>query len=148
MADTPVTMPQDMAQNQGQGVTEVVNQLTNVARQLSVWSQSMTNIAPAATTTVSPKFTAVTLSTTASVVIGTSVVRHGLVMHNPGTTTIYVFATAIASTPGTTNLAGTIAIYPGGTLSFPASEMPNINAGFSAFNLTGASQPFTVVEFF
>lgn len=136
------------AQSQGQGVTEVVNQLTNIARQLSIWSQSITNATPAATTTTSPKFTAVTLSTTASVAISTSVIRHGLVMHNPGTANVYVYATAIASTPTTSNLAGTIVIYPGGTLSFPASEMTNVNAGFSAFTNTGSSQPFSVVEFF
>jgi len=140
MADDP--------QNQGQGVTEVVNQLTNIARQLSAQSQSITNAVPAATTTSSPKFTAVTLSTTQSVVIATSLVRHGLVMHNPGTANVYVYTTDISASPSTSSLAGTIVIYPGGTLSFPASEMPNINAGFSGFTNTGSSQGFTVVEFF
>lgn len=147
MADTTTTSTAS-GSPQGQGVTEVVNQLTNIARQLSVWSQSITNSTPAATTTASPKFTAISLSTTASILIATSVLRHGLVMHNPGTANCYIYQTGMASPPTTSVLSGSIVIFPGGTLSFPASEMPNINAGFSGFSGTGSSQPFTVVEFF
>ena len=147
MADTPTTSTASTSP-QGQGVTEVVNQLTNIARQLSVWSQSITNSTPAATTTASPKFTAISLSTTASVLIATSVLRHGLVMHNPGTATCYVYQTGMASPPTTAVLGGSIVIYPGGTLSFPSSEFPNINSGFSAFSGTGSNQSFTVIEWF
>lgn len=131
------------------GVTEVINQLTNIARQLSVWSQSITNATPAATTTTSPKFTGVTLGTASiATVIGSSTVRHGLLMHNVGlTATIYIYQTGMASPPTTSALAGAIGILPGGTLTLPSSEFPNLNAGFSGFAGTGSNQPFTVVEF-
>lgn len=132
----------------GQGVTEVVNQLTNIARQLSYWSQSITNSAPAATTTASPKFTAVSLSTATSSIIGTSVLRHGIVMHNPGTATCYVYLTGMSPAPSTTSLGGSVVIYPGGTLAFPSALFPNSNAGFSGFSGTGSSQGFTIIEFF
>lgn len=108
----------------------------------------MTNAQPAATTTTSPKFTAVNLSTTSAVVIGTSAVRHGIMMHNPGTSNIYVYQTGMASAPTTTTLGGSIVVYPGGTISLPSPSFPNINTGFSAFAATGSNQGFTVVEFF
>lgn len=141
-------MDQQQTDQPLQSQSELINQLNNVVRQLSAGVQSMVNAAPAATTTTSPKFTGVSLTTTPTVVIPTSTSRHGLVMHNPGTTNIYVYATSIATAPTTTNLAGSIVVYPGGTITFPSAAFPNINAGFSAYNLTGASQPFTVVEFF
>jgi hypothetical protein len=130
------------------GLTEAINELRNVARQLSVQSQSITNAVPAATTTASPKFTAVALSTATSAVIGTSSVRHGLVMHNPGTSNSYIYAANMTPAPSSSNIAGTVVIYPGGTLSFPSSQMPNINNGFNGFSSTGSNQPFTVIEFF
>ena len=40
----------------GGGVTEVISQLSNIARQMSVWSQSVANATPAATTTTSPRY--------------------------------------------------------------------------------------------
>ncbi len=132
----------------GGGVSEVISQLANIARQLSVWSQSITNSTPAATTTASPKFTAVSLGTTAAVVIGTSVLRHGILFHNPGTVTTYLYQTGMTSAPTTTVLAGAVMISPGGTFTLPSGMFPNINAGFSGFTVTGSSQPMTVVEFF
>ena len=145
MADTP--QPQS-ADQPIQSQSELIAQLQNIARQLSGGVQSIVNATPAATTTSSPKFTAVSLTTTATVVIAASTIRHGLVMHNPGTTNIYVYATGMTSPPNTSVLAGSIVVFPGGTLSFPSASFPNINAGFSAYNLTGASQAFTIVEFF
>jgi len=136
------------AGGQGQGMTEAVDQLRNIARQLSVWSQSITNSTPAATTTASPKFTAVTLSTGTSSIIGTSVIRHGLVMHNPGTSNSYVYQTGMSPSPSSTSLGGTVVIYPGGTLAFPSPLFPNVSAGFSGFSGTGSNQGFTVIEFF
>lgn len=138
----------DPDQSGGQGVTEVINQLTNIARQLSVWSQSMTNAQPAATTTASPKFTGVTLSTTAAVVIGTSTTRHGMLLHNPGTTTCYIYVTGMSPAPTTSSLGGTILIAAGSTVTLPSTSFSNINVGFSGFVLSGSSQPFTAVEFF
>jgi len=132
----------------GPGISEAINQLANIARQLSVWSKSISNSTPAATTTTSPKFTAVTLSTTASVAIASSTTRHGLLMHNPGTANVYIYQTGMASAPTTSVLAGSIVIYPGGTFTLPSAQFPNINSGFSAFSGTGSSQPFTVVEWF
>lgn len=133
----------------GGGVSEVISQLQNIARQLSIWSQSIANATPAATTTTSPKFTGVTLSTTAVVVIGTSTLRHGMLFHNVGNTAnVYLYQTGMTSAPTTSVLAGSIVIYPGGTLPLPSQVFPNINAGFSAFTNTGSAQPFTCVEFF
>lgn len=134
----------------GQGVTEVVNQLTNIARQLSVWSQSITNSTPAATTTTSPKFTGVTLGTAAvATVVVASTTRHGLVLHNVGNTAnVYIFQAGMTTPPTTAALAGAMIIYPGGTLSMPSTAFPNCNAGFNGFTNTGSSQPFTVVEFY
>lgn len=132
------------------GLTEAVNELRNVARQLSAQSQSMLNASPVPTTTSSPKFTGVSLGTASvSVVISTSSVRHGLLFHNPGATaTIYVFPTNIATTPSTSNLAGALAIATGATVQWSSSQFANINAGFSGFAGTGTSQPLTIVEFF
>ena len=133
----------------GQGAAEVINQLSNIARQLSVWSQSISNSIPAATAATSPKFTGVTLSTTASVVIAASTTRHGILLHNVGNTAnVYVYQTGMTTAPTTAALAGSILIFPGDTLSLPSTIFPNINAGFSAFTNTGSSQPFTVVEFY
>lgn len=134
----------------GPGFSEAINELRNIARQLSVWSQSITNATPAATTTTSPKFTGVTLGTASvSVVIAASTTRHGLIFHNPGgTATCYVFVTGIATTPTTSALAGALGIAPGSSVVWPSSQFTNINAGFSGFAGTGSSQPFTTIEFY
>lgn len=139
----------DATQNQISGLSEVIAQLQNIARQLSAGTQSLSNSTPVPTTTSSPKFTGVTLGTAAiSPLVGTSAVRHGIVFHNPGTATCYVFPSNIATTPTTSILAGSLAIAGGSTMPFPSSMYPNINVGFSGFAGTGASQPFTVIEFF
>lgn len=130
------------------GADEVITQLQNIAVQLSAWNQSLSNALPVPATTVSPKFTGVSLTTTGAVVISTSTIRHGMLFHNPGTTNVYLYATAIQTAPTTSSLAGSIVIGPGLTLTLPSSEFPNLNAGFSAFAQTGSSQAFTVVEFF
>src|SRR5271163_2123658 len=98
----------------GPGFTEAVNELRNISRQLSYWSQSITNSQPVPTTTASPKFTAVTLGTSAiTTVIGSSSIRHGMILHNPGATaTAYIFPTNLVPQPTTSNLAGTLAIPP------------------------------------
>jgi len=132
------------------GADEVVSQLQNIAVQLAAANQSQLNALPVPTTTTSPKFTAVSLGTASiTVLIGTSVIRHGIVFHNPGgTATCYIFQTGMASQPTTSNLAGAIALSPGSTVQWPSAQFPNINAGFSGFAGTGSSQPFTVIEWF
>jgi hypothetical protein len=130
------------------GQSELIAQLQNIARQLSAGAQSINNVTPIPTTTSSPKFTAVTLSTATSVLVATSTLRHGIFFHNPATTNAFVFATGMTSPPSSSNFAGGIVIYPGGSLSFPSAMFANSNAGFSGFAQTGASQPFTVIEFF
>ena len=132
------------------GADEVISQLQNIAVQLAAWNQAVSNATPAATTTASPKFTGVSLSTSAiTVLVSTSSIRHGMVLHNPGSTaTCYVFQTGIATTPSTSNLAGTISLAPGSTVSWPSAQYPNINVGFSGFAGTGTAAPFTIVEFF
>lgn len=134
----------------GGGQVEAVNHLSNIARQLSVWSQSITNSTPAATTTTSPKFTGVSLGTASpTVVIAASTTRHGILFHNVGATaTVYLYQTGMTTVPTSTSLGGAILLFPGATLSFPSTVFPNINVGFSAFTNTGSLQPFTVVEFF
>lgn len=132
------------------GADEVISQLQNIAVQLAAWNQSVSNATPAATTTASPKFTGVNLGTaSASVLISTSSIRHGIIFHNPGgTATCYVFPTGIATTPTTSSLAGALGIAPGSTVQWPSAQFPNINVGFSGFSGTGSNQPFTVIELF
>lgn len=132
------------------GADEVISQLNNIAVQLAAWNQFVSNATPAATTTASPKFTGVNLGTAAiTVLVSTSVIRHGIGFYNPGgTATCYVFQTGIATTPSTSSLAGTLAIAPGSSVVWPSAQFPNINVGFSGFAGTGSNQPFTVVEWF
>jgi hypothetical protein len=131
------------------GADEVVSQLQNIAVQLSAWNQAVSNATPAATTTTSPKFTAISLSTSAiTVLVSTSSIRHGIVFHNPGTTTCYVFQTGMASAPTTSTLGGALMVAGGSTVPFPSAQYPNINCGFSGFSGTGTAVAFTVIEFF
>lgn len=132
------------------GADEVVTQLQNISVQLSAWVQSLSNAVPVAATAASPKFTGLALSTSATtVLIGTSSIRHGLILHNPGgTATCYVFPTAIATVPTSSSLGGALSIAPGSSVVWPSVQFPNINIGFSGFAGTGTSQPFTVIEFF
>ncbi len=134
-------------QQQTGSSTEAVSQLQNIARNLSLWAQSIVNSAPVPTTTVSPRFTAVTLGSTGTVVIATSTLRHGLILHNPGSTTCYIYQTGMTSAPTTSNLAGSLSIFAGDTWALPSTMFTNINAGFSGFSVTGSS-PFTAIEFF
>ncbi len=132
------------------GADEVITQLQNIAVQLSAWNQSQSNAIPVPTTTASPKFTGVSLGTSSvSVLISTSSIRHGILFHNPGgTATCYVFPTNIQTTPTTSSLGGALAVAPGSTVQWPSAQFPNINVGFSGFAGTGTGQPLTIVEFF
>ena len=138
--------------NQTQGVTEVINQLYNIAQQLSAQSKSITNAEPAATTTNSPKFTGVNLTNaTATVIIAAATstpMRHGLVLHNPSTTIAYVWPTVTSPVPTTASLAGSMQILAGSSVIWNSPQFPNINVGFSGVSSSGTTQPFTAIEFF
>jgi hypothetical protein len=123
--------------------------LQNVVRQIGLYAQSIANAYPAATTTASPRaigFNSIT--TTAALVLSNSTMRHGLVFHNPGTANLYVFPTAITTSPTTAAVGGAFIIYPGGTLPFSPASFPNVNCSWSAFSATGSSQALTIVEFY
>lgn len=138
MGNAPTGAPQDG-----------VSVLQNVARQIGQYAQSIVNAYPIPTTTASPAAIGFNnISTVATTVLSTSAVRHGLIFHNPGTANIYVFPSAISTTPTTTILGGSILIYPGGTFNMPSSLYPNVNCGWSALSGTGSAQALTILEFF
>lgn len=120
--------------------------LQNIVRQLSAWVSSINNAFPPLTASTSPVSTGVAISTTATTVIGTSSLRHGIIFHNPGTATLYVFP-SLTTTVTTTALGGSFTIFPGGTLELPPSLYANVNCAWSAFATTGSNQPLTIVEF-
>lgn len=129
--------------------TDINSTLQNIARQLGAQAQSQQNAWPNQTAATSPLSTPInSLSTTASVVIAASTTRHGLIFHNPGTASVYVYPTLASTAPTTASVGGSFLILPGGTLEFPPSIYPNVNCGWSAFSGTGSSQALTVVEFF
>lgn len=133
----------------GGSVSEVISQLQNIARQLSIWSQSIANATPAATSTISPTFTGVTLNnTTATLIIGTSVLRHGMILHNPATTVAYVWPTTATASLASTSLGGSLLIAGGSSVILPSSQFPNNTAGWSGIASTGSAQPFTIISFF
>lgn len=127
-----------------------VSVLQNIARQIGAYAASITNAYPAATTTASPRslgFNSIT--TTATAVLSTSAVRHGLLFANPGATaTMYVYPTPMTTAPTTAALGGALPIAPGSSLVLSPAMFPNLNAGWSAFSNTGSSQPLTIIEFF
>ena len=105
--------------------------------------------------TTTTKFSAISLfSSISTTLTSASSTRYGILFHNPGTANAYVYQTGMSPTPSASLaiVAGSIVIYPGGTLTFPSAYYPNINAGFSAFMgstvAANSSSPFTVVEFF
>lgn len=129
--------------------TDINSTLQGIARQLGEQAQSQQNAWPNPTAATSPLATPInSLSTTASVVIAASTTRHGLMFHNPGTASVYVYPTLTSTAPTTAAVGGSFLILPGGTLEFPPAVYPNVNCGWSAFSGTGSSQALTVVEFF
>jgi len=129
---------------------EGVSVLQNVARQIGVYAQSIANAYPAATTTASPRSLGFNnIGTTATAVLSTSSIRHGLIFHNPGTAAnIYVFPTPITTTPTTAALGGALLIATTASVVLSPSLFPNLNAGWSAFAATGSANPLTIIEFF
>ena len=128
--------------------TDINSTLQNIARQIGAWANTLTNGLPVPTSATSPLSTPIQLSTTATTLIGTSSIRHGIMFHNPGTTIAYIFPSITSAAPTTSSLAGSFVIYPGSTLELPPMAYPNVNCAWSGFVATGSSQPFTVVEFF
>ena len=127
---------------------DINSTLQNIARQLGVQAQSQLNSMPNATTAASPVCYPINnLGTVATSVIGANQTRFGLVFHNPGTTTVYLYPTTMTTAPTTATLGGTFLVLPGGTLSFPAPYFANANCACAAFVLAGSNQSFTVVEF-
>ncbi len=130
------------------GLNDLVSTQKGGVQTLAVLAQALVNAFPKATASTSPVATGLnSIATAASVAIAANTLRHGIMFHNPGTTTIYVYPTAMAVAPTTTVLGGTFVIYPGATLQFSPANFPNVNCGWSAFGL-GASLPLTVCEFY
>lgn len=138
---------------QGTGPTgapqDGVSVLQNVARQIGQYAQAIVNAYPIPSTTLSPRAIGFnSISTTATTVLSTSVIRHGLVFHNPGTANIYLFPNNISTAPTTTAVGGSFIIYPGGTMTLPSTMFPNLTAGWRAFSGTGSNQALTIIEFY
>lgn len=136
-------------------IDDVNSTLQNIARQLGEQAQSQKNAVPNANASTSPvcyPYNNIGTST-ATTVINANTKRYGLVFHNPGTATIYVYPNNItqapvsASAPSYSSVGGSFIIYPSATLSFPSTMFANANGAWSAFSGTGSSQSFTVVEF-
>ena len=129
--------------------TDINSTLQNIARQLGNWAQVQSNATPAATASTSPvSYPYNNIGTSsATTVIAANVSRFGLIFHNPGTASIYVYPSNMTSAPSFGSVGGSFIIYPGGTLSFPSPLFANVNGAWSAFSGTGSNQSFTVVEF-
>jgi len=132
------------------GNDDLFSQAQNIARQIGEYARAIVNTNPAPTSTISPFVTGInSLGTTGTtLLVSASTTRHGILFHNPGTASVYVFPSSIATVPTTTSIGGTVVIYGGGTFQMPALQFPNVTDGWSGFTLTGSSQPLTIVEFF
>ncbi len=115
---------------------------------LSQIARGLTNTMPLATASLSPVATGInTLGTTVIVLVAANAFRHGIVFHNPGTVSAYIYPTNITTAPTTALVGGSILIDPGGTVAFPSMGFSNVSCGWSGFIATGSSQPLTVLEF-
>lgn len=135
-----------MASDQDQVSTQ-----QNFSRQIGLVAAALQNVAPAATTTASPKAWGFNnIGTSAAVaVLAASTTRHGLIWHVPhSTATILIYPNNISAAPGTVNTGGGIIIVGFGTFEMPASQFPNCNSSWSAIAISGSSLPLTVWEFF
>ena len=136
-------------------IDDVNASLLSISRQLGQWFQvvttinkSIANTMPVSTASSSPVATGInTIATAASVAIAANTTRHGIMFHNPGGTTIFLYPTTISIAPTLASTGGAFALYGGGTLQFSPLNFPNVSCGWSAFG-AGAAMPLTVVEFY
>ncbi len=130
------------------GYSEGISQLQNIARNLSLWAQSQLNAYPVPTSTVSPQFTAVSLNTTsATLIVAASTIRHGMILSNPGTTGAYIWPTAVTSSLSSSALGGSMLIAAGSSMILSSNQFPNNTAGWSGLSTTSAGV-FTIWTFF
>lgn len=130
------------------GLNDLVSTQKGGVQTLAVVAQALVNAFPKATASTSPVATGLnSIATAAVVAIAANTLRHGIMFHNPGTATIYVYPTSIAAAPTVSSVGGSFVVYPGGTLQFSPANFPNVNCGWSAFGL-GASLPLTICEFY
>jgi len=150
MSDTWTNQPnQANPVGQGGSLNDLVSTQKGGVQTLAVAAKSLANAFPPATASTSPVVTGSNaVGTTATTIIGANTFRHGILFHNPGTTTVFIFPTNIATAPTSTVLGGSIAIAGGSTVIFSPSSFPNVNGGWSAVSTTGSSLPFTVAEFY
>ncbi len=130
-------------------IDDINSTLQLIARNLGAQVQSQVNSTPNATASTSPvsyPFNNIGTST-ATAIIAANATRYGLLFHNPGTASIYVYPSAMTSAPTFAAVGGSFVVYPGGTLSLPSPLFANTNGAWSAFSGTGSNQSFTVVEF-
>ena len=134
--------------NEYQGLSEAVGHLQNIARQLSAWSQSQTNAYPVPSSTISPQFTSVTLNTTtATLIVATTTLRHGMIFANPGTTAAYIWPTDATASLSSSSLGGAMLIAAGSSVMLPSNQFPNNTAGWSGISTTAAGK-FTIWQFY
>lgn len=132
----------------GAGINDLNSTQKGGVQLLSALAASIQQGVRPATASSSPVFTGVnTLGTTATTVVGPSTIRHGIMFHNPGTTTEYFFGSTLGTTPSTAVLGGVITLSAGSTVVFPSVQFQNVNCGFLAFAASGTSNPLTIVEF-
>jgi len=132
------------------GVDDVVSSIKTGVTNLANLAGGMVNAYPPPTATVSPAATGLNAlgTTAATIAVASSTTRHGIIFHNPGTTSVYVYPTAIATAPTVSAVGGAFLILPAGTLKMSSDSFPNVNCGWSAFAGAGSAQPLTIVEFF
>ena len=150
MSDTWTNQPnQSNPMGQGGSLNDLVSTQKGGVQTLAYAAKALGNAFPPATASTSPVFTGNnSITTTATTVIDANTQRHGIIFHNPGTTTIFIYPTNMASPPTSVSLGGALSILGGSTVIFSPSSFPNVNGGWSAVSTTGSSLPFTVAEFY
>lgn len=135
----------------GSSMTDLISTQKGGVQNLSNLVLGLVNAFRPATASSCPIGSGVnTLGTSAAVVIAAANInRHGILLSNVGlTAVVYVYPTAIATTPTLASTGGALPIAAGSTVYFPSAQFPNFNCGLSAFAGTGTNNPFTVWEFY
>lgn len=130
------------------GYSEAISQLQNIARNLALQAQSEVNSGPVPTTTLSPQFASAVLSTvTPTLIVGTSALRHGVILHNPGTTAAYIWPTSATAGLSSSALGGAMLVAAGSSVILAPNAFPNITNGFAGISTTAAGA-ITIWQFF